>query len=309
MGTCKEGGRRASDTTWMDNSYSGIRKSPRLVGATMNKAPVSVVIPISGKGPFREANLYATLRSLKTQDWPVEEIIVVEQSVTTDRKERPYWKEELEQNVTKYIHILDEPYCLSWIKNVGIYAATQPIIVVSDADVIFPPNYFVVLIKEFQPKLGFMQGYNLAYNLNRQGRALHLITGDWPKSPDLVSEMRPGGSSPGYLHIYDSTFVKDKLGGYNENMIEYCPCDKEITSRARNIIGAEEWNLLPIAIMHAFHLTTWLTSRVKKVKGPLNGLYLEHSYKHPLEVSELLVAADLGNPDHRTPIPYELDTE
>ena len=87
------------------------------------------------------------------------------------------------------------------MKNVGIYAATQGIIVVSDADVIFPSNYFEVLMSEFRPELGFMQGYNLAYNLNIKGRALYFLSGYWPTSPDLAVEMRTSKYYPGYLHI------------------------------------------------------------------------------------------------------------
>lgn len=259
---------------------------------------LSVVVAIMGEQPERVTAFMETLRCIRQQTLKDYEFVIVEQY-----SEEPLWREVADLALARYIAVQDDIHCRSWCKNVGARETVGDTLVFLDADVIFGNNYFRIIAETFDPRNGYSAGWNSTLWLTRVGleeyQRTRIYIPYWV--PIYVLWDLPIGLEKGTTFGLSTVFERgffDRLGGFNENYVLWAPDDKDMLARAAAASGDSEFHTLDYTMIHLWHGF--------RKKGPEEEQQRLLSYvkKYPLEVSELLVAANLGNPEHRIVIDF-----
>ena len=268
---------------------------------------MDVIAAIYGNEKDRERNFREFLECLANQTRDDFNVYIVEQYA-----DRAYYR-ELVKNTYRYsyIAIQGEPFSLPWCFNVGIKQSDSDLLVFMGSGGVFGDK-FIESMMDFPDDYGV--GWNELLYLNEIGtqeyismrKTMHYHNIEYPwnvlwdycnKAEFKQRKNRAPlvGGSCGFAMIFKRSLISEKLGGFNENFVNWGGDEVDMAQRAKAATGIKVHSV-PNNVIHLHH-----KSRLPRSDYQSNILY-GTTVRKPLEVSALLLNADLGNPDHRTEI-------
>lgn len=249
---------------------------------------LSIIIPLYGFQPQREAALNNLLIAIDAQDMrvvdkngnPTEEkrfeVIFVEQTSSGTHRfpVKPYLK-----------HVIlpeqEKGFNKSWAMNVGAKQASTDYLVFLDVDMIFDKSYFDKINRFKTPGISYFTCWQ--YIVSMPGK-------DLPVAKLITKDILTAG---GAFYIDRKFFWS--TGGMNENYFGYGGEDNDLWVRANRILGDKtKHNIpsMPYALGHWYH--DWA------VPSPDRFYPLNRTNQHTNEVIQRLKAVSLGNPQGPT---------
>ena len=247
---------------------------------------LSIVI-ICGSGlPERIRNCNETIRCLKNQTYQNYEIIIVEQSIDGN-----FYHSKTE--ATQYIAIkdpMDRGFNRSWCRNVGAYSANGEIILLMDADYVFPNNYLEKIICQ---KEDFFAGTDLYLWSTQTLAEKYIQNHDVSIFEKCKMRLRPflGGIATGGILGFNRKWYIKEFTGYNESFFNYGFEDNEALNRIMYLLGKEYDGLAttPIHVAHLFHT-------VRDQEPVSNGMLFNKFKNTDIEtLREMMKSQDVGN--------------
>jgi len=258
---------------------------------TENKQPkiIAVIVPYCNTDQTRLPALYNLLDCIKAQDFYVTdrnnertqekayEVIFVEQKNTVD-----YKSVDTKGLVDKHIiveHIGE--FNKSWVMNVAARNTDMPLLVFTDADMLFGAEYlsFTNVWRETNfPRPKFFVGWDWIIKL--------------PGRDEPIARMvRHTALTAGGVFWVEKDFYWE-IGGMNENYFGYGAEDNDFWVRANITMGKKGLkNVLntPYPMAHTYHHNVFEPS-------PKRFYFLDRTIQYPEKVIAKLKAQNLGNP-------------
>ena len=245
------------------------------------------IVVICGSGlPERMRNFNETIYCLKRQTYQDFELIIVEQSV-----DGHYYHAETE--ASQYIPIKDpvaRGFNRSWCRNVGAYSANGEIILIMDADYVFPHNYLEKIITQNDV---FFAGTNLYLWSTQALISSYLTNRDVRIFEKCTMRHRPflrGIATGGILGFNRDWYINEFIG-YNESFFSYGFEDNEALNRIMYLLakGYEGLTTTPIHVAHLFHT-------VRDQEPVSNGMLFNKFKSKDIQIlREMMKSQDVGN--------------
>lgn len=250
---------------------------------------LSVIVPWKMGNPVREESLRNMLNCIKVQRDVPYELIIVEQ--TTPQKAEASGtriKEIVPQELAsfKYFQLINETtsFNKSWCMNVGARNSRYSHLLFLDADSLFGPDYFSVVVKSIET---IPESHNKA-----------LICWNWlvampGKDNPIVRYIQPYQTrAMGGIWYANKDFYFNTIGGMNENFLGYGGEDNEAYERVCHALDLSSVSYIAYTLVHQYH--DWEKPYDNVVK------LFEIGREHPGRTSNRLKAACVGQIDKPT---------
>jgi len=236
---------------------------------------MSVVIPYAKGDQLREEAFNRLMESVRVQTLLDYEVTVVEDG----RGGNGHFA--YKKHVNNYI-LLNDPqkrhYNKSWCVNAAIRQSAYDHVLVVDADSLFCKDYFQIVYDYAQDHHMFFHAYNW----------IALMPGR--DNPVLRMSKHKNIQSTGGTWFTNKHWFFDKLGGMNENYFGYGCEDGDTWFRASYLL-----NHIPevdYPLIHQYH--HWHEAGGNNPLNTNRSEILNYTQKHPQEVINKLIAAQVG---------------
>jgi hypothetical protein len=215
-----------------------LRDSPELAS---DKPDVSFVI--GHRGLSRLPHLLMTLRSIAGQSDVSIECVVVEQSMRPEIADAlPRW--------VRYIHTPvpreDNDYNRAWTLNTGTQAASAPIVILHDNDVIVPARYAAECRARVAEGYDFLELKRFTFYIGEEATKQVFATGELPSPmPSTIVQNLQGASIAARRQAYLD------IGGFDESFVGWGGEDNEFWERCEVAGRSYRFGYLPF--LHLYH--------------------------------------------------------